>query len=124
MANLLLLDVKNNRVKELECKDLNDYYKALDCSVFDIVRRRIGEDKYFDFYIDDEGLLKANPIISAIDAMGNPMLVGNIVFANHDAEGNTIDLSKEEIEYIKQYIQKMYTFVKPKGYKILTNCEY
>lgn len=123
MANLLLLDVENNELKELECEGLDDYYKALNCDCIDIVSRSVGK-KYFDLIIDDEGLLKQNPIISAINNIGNPMLVGNIIFAKHDSEGNTIDLEEREIKHIKKYIQRMYTINHPEGYKMLTNCEY
>lgn len=123
MANLLLLDVENNKVRELKCDALHDYYEALNCRCFDIVSRRIGK-KYFDLFIDDEGLFKEDPIISAINNLGSPMLVGNIIFAKHDSEGNTIDLAETEVKYIKKYIQKMYTRKHPEGYRMLTNCEY
>lgn len=125
MARLLLLDVINNETKEVECNVLNDFYEYLQCDTFDIANREIGRKlKRFDLYIDDEGLLKDNAIVSAVDFLSQPVLVGNIIFANHDEEGNTVDLSDEDIEYIRRYIKKRFTLDCPEGYNLLTYCEY
>lgn len=107
MSKLLLLDVTEQKlidmVKQVECQDLDDFYKYLKCSCFDIARRKIG-GKYYDIFVDDEGLLKEGFIVSAIDSKGNAMLVGNLIFANHDAEGNTTSLSEEDIANISNNI--------------------
>lgn len=104
MANLLCLDVKNRNVYELTCNELQDFYKALDCDCFDIARLYIG-GKYFDCFVDDNGLFREVILPSAINKKTNEiLLVGNIVFAHHDREGNTTSLSKEDIELIKENI--------------------
>lgn len=102
-SRLLLLDVIDSEgFKEIECDGLQDYYDALKCDCFDIANRRIGdEDRRFDIFVDDCGLFVDSPIVSAIDSNLKPALVGNLIFAHHDAEGNTTGLSDDDIEYIK-----------------------
>ena len=122
MTRLFLLDVINNKAHEIQVgAGLDDYYKHLGCDCFDIANRRLG-DRRFDIFVDDEGLLKDNPTISAITADNEPMLVGNLIFANHDGQGNTISLSDNDIETIKSHIREVQTFRKTNdGYEIAGN---
>ena len=103
MARLICLDVMKSKVEEVECNELQDFYDAIGCDCFDIAHLKIGE-KYFDCFVDDEGLFKENPIPSAISKEKEILLVGNIVFANHDSAGNTTSLSDDDIEMIKRNI--------------------
>lgn len=109
---LLLIDVKSIEtdsdkfpIRQIECSSLEDYYDALQCETFDIARRKIG-GHYFDIFVDDIGLFDESPIVSAIrwvdkDAgKAEPMLVGNLIIANHDAEGNTTSLTREDVGVI------------------------
>lgn len=53
------------------------------------------------------------------------MLVGNILIAGGvDREGNLKPMEDEDIEYVMQFIQTMYTRKHPEGYPMLTQCEY
>ena len=126
MARLLLIDVFNNDVREVNIGqgELDKFYELLNCRCFDITDRKIG-GKYFDIFCDDEGLLQdPQPPISAYSLeTREPMLVGNLIIANHDREGNTTDLSDEDIEHIKENQIFATSPAKPKGYKLLT-CEY
>lgn len=102
-ARLLVLDVIGGTgFNEIQCESLQDFYDALKCDCFDVAYRRIG-DKYFDIFVDDNGLFVDDPIPSALNGVGKPMLVGNLVFAHHDAEGNTTSLSDDDIAYIKDH---------------------
>ena len=111
MARLLLVDVLSNdirnTVKEVECNELEDYYRHLHCDCFDIANRKVGNSRY-DIFVDDIGLFAEDPLVSAVritdDAGYEPMLVGNLIFANHDSEGNTTDLTNEDIVNIKEHI--------------------
>lgn len=101
MARLLALDVIGGAgFYEVECNELQDYYTALKCDCFDITCRKIG-DRVFDIFCDDIGLFSDNPIPSALDDNMQPCLVGNLIFAHHDLEGNTTSLSDEDIVHIK-----------------------
>ena len=98
MAKLLCLDTTMG-LRTVNCDDLQDYYDNLECDTFDIARRQIG-GKYFDIFVDDCGLFVDKPIISAISKDLNPMLVGNLIFANHDGQGNTTSLSEADMRLI------------------------
>lgn len=92
---------KDNCIDPIEVKgELKEYYDLIECSCIDIVSRRIG-DTYFDIICDDEGLLKDNPRVSAIDTEGNVMLVGNLIFSHTDDDGETIGVTDEEIAMIR-----------------------
>ena len=102
MARLLAFNPKSGEFTEFEQETLQDFYDKLECDCFDIASRKVGtEGRRYDIFVDDVGLLKENPIISAIDSHFRPALVGNLVFANHDNEGNTTSLSDDDIKYIK-----------------------
>lgn len=105
MARVLVMDVlsEENRVYTAQVNDLKDYYEHLKCDCFDIANRKVG-NKRFDIYVDDIGLYRDNLIVSAIDNENQPMLVGNLIFANHDSEGNTTSLSDEDIAEITENI--------------------
>lgn len=81
-------------------KSLEDMYREIGCDTIDITSRKV-EGRWFDFIVDDEGLLKADPKVSAIyrnEAEGTcePALVGTLIICSHDEEGNTIDISLED----------------------------
>lgn len=100
MARLLALDVIGGKgLYEVECNELNDYYEALKCDCFDVTSRLIGGRKY-DIFCDDVGTLVKNPIPSAFNRDRQPVLVGNLIFAKHDREGNTLSLSDDDIGHI------------------------
>lgn len=120
----ILLDVLNSKTEVIDIDDeLDAFYDKLDCSCIDIVSRVIGEKRY-DIMCDDEGLLKDAPKISAINDMGQPMFVGNLMFFNVDEAGELVGLSDEDVEYIMTYIQPMSTLQYPDSYPMLTQCEY
>lgn len=99
MARVLVLKPETMSFSLTSCEELDDFYAELECHTFDIVRRQIG-GKYYDIFCDDIGLYMEKPVVSAVDTDGKPMLVGNLIFANHDSQGNTTDLSDEDIVQI------------------------
>lgn len=98
----ILIDVSEypGSIKEysLEETSLEDFYKALNCSTIDIVTRKIN-GKVYDIVCDDEGLLRENPIVTAINGKGGTMLVGNLFICNHEGSHLT-SLSKEDVTNI------------------------
>lgn len=105
MERVLVLDVENNTTREVEISDdITTIYRELGCDVFDIANRKIG-DRRFDIFCDDIGLFRDEPIVSAINADDfSPMLVGNLLFANHDSEGRTVGLTDEDVAMIRSNI--------------------
>ena len=96
MAQVLVIDVKKDDVRIAECEELTDFYRELDADPFDIVRRKVGGTEY-DIFVDNIGLFRDEQRISAVDTDGKPMLVGNLIFAHHDDEGNTTSLTTDDI---------------------------
>lgn len=121
----LLVDVQNGDVKILRVKDeLETFYELLQCRCIDIVTRRIG-GKIFDIVCDDEGLLTESPRPSAItDVGGEVMLVGNLMFFHHDAEGNLVELGQSDIAHLIKNIRQAYDPKAEKVFPIVLNCEY
>lgn len=108
MVRLLLLDTEAlnpmDAVREVKVEKLDDYYKFLNCDTFDIANRQVGNSRY-DLFVDDEGLFRQNPRISAvIDSTQEPALVGNIIFAKRDTSGETVGLTDVDIHNIKNNI--------------------
>ncbi len=123
---VLALDVQDGKGLyeiTIDNDNLDAIYDILKCDTFDIATRKIG-DRYYDIFCDDEGLFNENPIISAIEEGLNPMLVGNLMIANHDGAGETTALTAEDIQIIKMHTVKIadhasrriYTALYPVGY--------
>lgn len=120
----VLIDVFKEEVREIEVeKNLDSYYKILGCDCIDIVNRQIG-DKSFDIICDDEGVFKEPQKISAINNLGEPMLVGNLFVVKFDGVDDETSLSDDEIKYVIDHCQKIFTRNFPDGYKALTQVEY
>lgn len=120
----LLLDVKNGIVEEINANGLHDYYRLIGCDCIDIVNREIN-GKRFDIICDDEGLLKENVQISAIDIKGYPMLVGNLIITGKaDAEGELTDLSESDVVFLKGNVKRIPTRNYPEGILLICNVAY
>ena len=101
----LLVDISRCEVAEVDITNYKDFYVLINCSCFDVARRQIGNEKrYYDIFVDDMGMLRGERIVSAVDNNCEVMLVGNLVITKTDEEGEQIDLSNDDIEYLKHYI--------------------
>lgn len=96
MARVMVLHIIEGIFEVTECNDLDDYYKKLGAEPINIVSRKI-DDKYFDIICDDMGLCRENPIVSGVAVDRETFLVGNLIFANHDGQGNEASLTDEDI---------------------------
>lgn len=118
-----LIDVINetHHVVEIENK-LEDYYRELHCDLIDIQCRKIGK-KCFDVICDDEGLFKEPAKISAVDNLGSPMFVGNLLIVN-SKNGETTTLTDSDVDYVAEHVEKLCTKNFINGYPMLTQVEY
>lgn len=117
----VLVDVYANEAKEIEIEDsLDELYRVCRCSCIDISNYYIGGRK-FSCVVDDEGLLKKDPIISAINLIDHQvMLAGNIFIVNANyMSGDLVSLTDEEIKFILKNVRKLAT-----GHIMLTNVSY
>ena len=62
--------------------------------------RKLSNRKWYDLWVDDEGLLKNEPKICGRCTNAAEYLMGNIVIARHDRYGNTTGLTDDEIKHI------------------------
>lgn len=77
--------------------DLDNFYDILECNCIDIVVRKIGGAEY-DIVCDDEGLLKGEPVFTAVDKKYQPALVGNLFICKSDLEsGELVSLTEDEM---------------------------
>ena len=96
---LLLCKVdKEPEVVELpKDHDYHDLKKLLEISSpLTVVERKIG-DKYYDLWIDDEGLFKEPKYLTGCCLNANEILCGNILIVNHGDNGETTGLSEDDI---------------------------
>ena len=109
MIRGFLIDAENRTANVVEIDgSLESYYKLIKCDTFDIATRRIGK-RYYCIYCDDVGLLKCDPIVSALDSKRHPMRVGNLIITSSNGDGETISLTDEEIEEVKSHLSGYFT---------------
>lgn len=124
---VIYLNVNANQPPQvLEIEDrLQLYYDLIECDIIDIVERKI-ENRNFRIICDDEGLLRMPEKISAISSRGKIQFVGNLIICSDvvTEDGKLVGLADEEISYILERIKKLRTVSNPKGYYVLTCCDY
>ena len=95
----ILLKADENEFVEVEIdtnKGLEDYYKYLECSCFDIQTVDFLGIK-MSLFVDDEATFKSGNIAFE-SKLFNEYLIGNILFLGGvDSEGNTLELPKEVV---------------------------
>lgn len=114
---MLLLDVEKQELREVECNSLDDYYKEIDCRCIDIkevfvVNCRTKKSMYIDVIYDDEFLLTNNrkiPSVLYITERNDleTFLLGNVIFARHNKDGEIESLSVEQLEFIKSCMENI-----------------
>ena len=85
---------------------LPNMYALLGCDCIDIVSRKFGKHQ-LDIICDDEGLLKDNKV-SILTYHNNKLvetIVGNVFICNCNDDGESISLTDNEIEALKEQIR-------------------
>lgn len=103
----LLLDVRQKELREIEIEDdLHAFYKALDVDMIELPMRCIG-DKEYSIMCDEEGLLKANPIISCISETNRTdVICGSVMFFNTDYDtAELVGLTDDDIKNIREHVR-------------------
>ena len=115
MANMLLLDVEKQELREVECNSLDDYYKEIDCRCIDVkevfvVNCRTKKSMYVDVIYDEEFPLTNNTKIPSVLYITEKndletFLLGNVIFARHNKDGEIESLSDEQMDFIKSCVE-------------------
>ena len=99
---------------------LDALYDILNCDLIDVTYLTLGK-KEFCVIVDDEGLLKDAPKISAVNKSGNPLLVGNLLIVSADRGEEFASLLPEDIPLIEQHIRFISTQQHPYPYPAICN---
>jgi len=99
---------------------LDALYDILNCDLIDITCLTLGK-KEFCVIVDDEGLLKDAPKISAVSKTGKPLLVGNLLIVSADGGEEFASLLPEDIPLIEQHIRFIATQQHPYPYPAICN---
>lgn len=89
-------------------ENLQTYYRLLDCETIDIQEGYL-EGRAFDFIVDDEGLIRADPRPSAFmvtaDGTQKFCFVGNLLICrSNPEEGTEESLSDDDIKLIYKHL--------------------
>ena len=113
-----VIELQGDTIDYLKMKEYLQIDSPITC-----VERKIGS-KYYDLWLDDEGLLRdeESRIVSGVlmNEGSTELLIGNMLILKHDEEGNSIGLTDEEIKELKmpQHIVDMDDFNKFQGKSI------
>ena len=105
----ILIDVKTQEVKEVECgNNLQNIYDLIDCRLIDIV----GIDDVNSIFVDDEGILKDNLYFEYSGSENVFKLAGSGLILGVDDEGNSISptLTVEDVKGKVNFL--------PEGFKV------
>lgn len=110
MAKAMLFKTNSKDITLVDVKSWRDICPLLDARLFDVTRVSLG-GRLFTIYVDDEGLLKDNPIPMAFDSGDlRPMLAGNLLIMQSDDAGDNRDLTTDEVEIIHEHTMVLYEF--------------
>lgn len=107
-----LIDIENDKAREVEIEDkdhLGQFYKLIGCDCIDIAVRSIG-GKPYNIVLDDEGLLVADPIASAVDASYHAMLAGNLLIFGIGADMDLAGITQEDVDNIRSHCREVIDF--------------
>lgn len=107
-----LIDVVNDKAREVEIADgnhLKQFYDLIGCDCIDIAVRTVG-GKPYNVVLDDEGLLVADPIASAVDANYHAMLAGNLLIFGIGADMDLVGITKEDVGNIQSNCREVIDF--------------
>ena len=122
----VLIDVVNNAVEVVEIgRSLQAYYNLLGCDTIDIVTRKVG-DHLYQIVLDDEGLLKPDPVPSAFDSNDKPCLVGNLFVVGYEViDGELTSIDDNEIQQLMSHVGMYFMpALDPSPIPCLTGVEY
>lgn len=121
----IFVDTKNKTASAITVDDeLETYYKLLDCKWIEIAPRKIG-NSIVNIICDEEGLLKQDPLMSAVDGIGNGMLAGSLFITGlTDDEGDLTSLAEEDQKQVLGKCMVLPTRQHPEGLMMVTECEY
>lgn len=97
---VLLIDTDSIKPEIIETEGgLKEWRSLLKCDSIDISYLQI-QGRYFDFIIDDCGLMRQGAKVTAIDGNQKPQLVGSLIICNYDGNSGESSLTEDDINHI------------------------
>lgn len=98
----LLINPESPEAKVVDITNWKQILTHLECKSFTVCTRQIGSDpdRIYDIYIDNMGLFKDQPKVSAVGISDRSTLVGTILISLTDEHGDMKSLTQEDIDYI------------------------
>lgn len=116
----ILVDVKHDKLKIVDVTGgLKEMYKLIGCDCIDITYRDIQDEEglynVFNVVVDDEGLLRDRPIVSARNRDDrSAQLVGNLLVFGVDWDeanyGDLASLSDDEVKLVLGSVHEVIDF--------------
>ena len=115
----LLVDVQKDRVELVEVTNTYSCSMWIGCKeeYVEIISREIDKRKY-KIVCDNRALLRDDPIISAVNADLQPMLMGNLIILA-DENGARASLKVDDLLNLKDCIGRAFNERKPDGYPVV-----
>ncbi|KJY54740.1 hypothetical protein JF73_17540 (plasmid) [Lactobacillus helsingborgensis] len=105
---VLIIDPEKGITEKVIDNNLRSFYREINCNYIDISSWSItGQD--YDFIIDDEGLLKPNPMVSVISLNNKPIFFGRIILTRN-CEGLQTSLTDKDIKKIKKHLENYFNY--------------
>lgn len=120
MGKAIVIDAKNKEIREIETSEfgLNFLYKTIGCDLVELVD--IGNNQ--DLWVDEEGLLRADPSNFFIYNGFPQPLAGTGVILGHDDNGDstetklTLDEVKAKVRFVDPHEAYRYSMSLDGGY--------
>ena len=102
VKGLLIEYQKGARVVEFDRDNYKELYPIIQCDLFEHATRKVG-DKYYDFWFDEEYLLKEDKIgqFTACSLYPEEVIFGNLLITTSNEFGEIEGLTEEDITNIK-----------------------
>lgn len=116
---VLFYDAEKGELEEHEVRayDYDTYCNMIGADTLDVVLRRFGKT-YYQFIIDDEGLLKSDPKISTTSSNMLFSLAGNLIISGYKTpQGEMKSLKRSDVRLIREHLKDF------NGRKILMGCD-
>ncbi len=98
------VSTKNNRPQIMDIEDeLEVFYELIGTDTIDIVAHKI-DGEWFEFIVDDNGMLRSNPKVTAFGMDNQPMLVGSLIICKYAGEGELGSLKVNDVKILQKHI--------------------
>lgn len=123
----LVVNVETQKAQFLDVpysdESFEELYAFLDIDTVELAYRKVENKTKFVFILDENGLLKNEPIISGVDTDMNVAFVGTYAVLGLNKDGSIRELNDDEVELLKRNVRYVSTVSHPFGLLVLSQIE-